>query len=172
MGGLPVSAEYLAGFFDGEGTVTIASKPSIEGRRYHYVSMRIGNTDRPVLEAIAETWGGTIFDDNGPARRLLGRKPVYVLVWGARAAQKPLEAMLPHLRLKHPQTLISLEFLRLTARSKTKYGRGKGYGGGTKPLPRREWGYRNYLQWLMHHYNGLSRSGDRPLKPAWGGSTA
>lgn len=52
---MPLSAEYVAGLFDGEGCVTFY-------RTRHWTNpvLVIAMTDRSVLEACAEQWGGRV----------------------------------------------------------------------------------------------------------------
>ena len=147
---------------DGEGSVTITSRGRAGNteQRYFYVAVRIANCDKKMLEHLQQLWGGTVHT-SGTAKG--GWHQGYVLTWGPRAAVIPLEAMLPYLHIKRPQALIALEFARLTGRSRVE--KGMGYGSA---MNLREWGYRNYLAWLVRHYNGLTRSGDRSFKVAWG----
>jgi hypothetical protein len=52
------SAQWAAGFFDGEGHISIAAR----GRRYHSLTVSAANTDRRPLEQLVELFGGKILD--------------------------------------------------------------------------------------------------------------
>jgi len=153
---------------DGEGTITITSrKMSGLEHRYFYVALRVSSTNHAVLEHLRERWGGTIFSSGNPKQ---GQLQGYALAWGPRALVTPTEAVLPFLVIKRPQALIALEYARLTDTSSQRNGKTERNGrrGGRQSLSEREWGYRNYLAWLVRHYNALSRSGERSFAAAWG----
>ncbi len=53
---MAISTEYAAGFFDGEGSISIRSGP----KNWWQVVVRIGQNDRRPLELIQERWHGKI----------------------------------------------------------------------------------------------------------------
>ncbi len=50
-----ISAEYAAGFMDGEGCINVSSC-----RNSTYIRVLIVNTNREVLEMFQQRWGGDI----------------------------------------------------------------------------------------------------------------
>jgi hypothetical protein len=80
---MPLSLEYLAGLFDGEGCV------STNGR--NYLTATIANSHMGILYEIQAEWGGSIsVRPNGSA----------TLTLSTRNARRFLEALLPHLIIK------------------------------------------------------------------------
>lgn len=90
------SLAYIAGFFDGEGSVgAYRRRDTSSGRAWRLV---ITNTDKAILEAIARTLGGTI---RQVARAKAHWSPSYqLIVSGRRRVHAVLENLFPHLRLK------------------------------------------------------------------------
>lgn len=104
-----ISARYLAGFIDGEGSLMITKSRSRKSRNVQYrARMSLSNTDREILEQISEQYGGTIHKlPRGNPRW----KPGYMLVWTEGLISSLLGAVGPHLRLKRKQSAIQLKFL-------------------------------------------------------------
>lgn len=126
----PPSLEYIAGFFDGEGSVGYYTKPQRQ------LVVNIAQSDRAILQDIARGLGidaQPIRNTPGPEIRngdkVYKRKPSWHLqLYGDRAAAV-LEALLPHLRLKRERALAALDAWR----------RGGGaVGARMEPLPLRE----------------------------------
>lgn len=103
---------YLAGFIDGEGTITASLTMSGSGRKeaVHY-RLLIPNTNVEVLEAIQATYGGRMY------RRAKARSPkhrqVYYLYWGGADCIPVIQAVLPHLIIKkrHAEVVLALHEL-------------------------------------------------------------
>ncbi len=98
-----ISTEYAAGFFDGEGCVSINYVPQrnkgYKGRiGYYRVKVSIGNTNGEVLTLFKERWGGGL---SFKEARILNHKPVWT--WNIWAQQTVgfLEDILPYLIIKH-----------------------------------------------------------------------
>ncbi|MEE8232346.1 MAG: hypothetical protein V3R46_03400, partial [Thermoplasmata archaeon] len=72
-----VSVEYLAGFMDGEGSLSLSRIPRGRSNPEYCVRVTIANTDTAILSEIQEDWGGTIHS-MGQGRS--GWKPGFVLV--------------------------------------------------------------------------------------------
>lgn len=89
---------YLAGILDGEGCIS-ASKPPI------HISVQVSNTDLPLLEWLAENFGGSITLKKQPG------KTAYVWQRKARSTKPLLEAALPYLRVKRKQAVLALNFV-------------------------------------------------------------
>jgi len=100
-------AAYLAGLFDGEGSVCILKREQGE-RVYHWLQISIGNTDKPVLAWVRDTFGGHLSDN---AQR---HTSMNLRAWRWRAdcgkAAEVLEIMLPYLRIKREHTRLAIEF--------------------------------------------------------------
>lgn len=97
--------QYLAGFFDGEGCI------STRGDRYHLM-LRVGNTDKRVLDLIVARYGGKVYLSNR------GPRPYYTIkVTSNELCQQWLELMLPHLIVKKAQAIVAL---RICNRPPTK----------------------------------------------------
>jgi len=101
---------YIAGFFDGEGSVTIHHNyaPSPRGKSpNHTLQVSIGNTDPRVIVWIHEHFGGALTMRSG-------FKPNHrdVIQWMARSnkAARFLRMILPYLRMKREQAEIALTF--------------------------------------------------------------
>jgi len=114
---MSISIPYIAGFFDGEGCVSIfytkirlqKSNPEkmIRGIK---LAILVSNTDqRPLLE-IQAMYGGYIYCSN--IRKKPHHKSVYSLRISDREAQKRfLNVLLPYSIIKNEQIRIALEYL-------------------------------------------------------------
>ncbi len=98
---------YTAGFFDGEGCVSIARYLQ-RGRPYHTLAIIFTNTDFQVLTWLQQRWGGNIFK---PTQLNARRRPYGHLRLSAGPARPLLQAMLPYLIVKKSQVEIALEFI-------------------------------------------------------------
>lgn len=112
-----LSPEYVAGFFDGEGVVSITFSKVRAWKRDPSRSvlafvLRVGvcNTNRSILEALRTQYGGDI---NSNATK---RKPHHKVVWawkisGVRKQREFLCDILPYAVVKAAQIGIGLEYL-------------------------------------------------------------
>jgi hypothetical protein len=113
---------YIAGFFDGEGTIHVSPysrKGKRKGEKSYQIVVRVGNTNRRILENI-QSWldYGYIFDDPTPRK-----KPFYVLIINHQEDKlKFLELILPFLIEKRNRAELVIEFLKL--RLNTRRGKG------------------------------------------------
>ena len=107
-----MSAEYLAGFFDGEGSVGVYAS----GRNRSYclraqiTQVRTLETERLLLE-MANRFGGSVSTFNKRLRR-------DALGWQASGdnAAAFLEFILPHLLLKREQAKVAIDYQRVRPR--------------------------------------------------------
>lgn len=108
-----VSLEYIAGFFDGEGTVLIqkASPKSHSGARYWLV-ISIYNTHRGVMDEIQKVVGGHVIFHAGGSQR----KAHYRLALYTRQAYHFLKAVQPYLVVKREQADIAIAFAEYTTK--------------------------------------------------------
>lgn len=89
---------YLAGFFDGEGCITVSKNGSI--------SLGVVNTSKEVLDLFVERFGGVVQD-----RKQVVNKRQYVWRAYGETAVFILEKLLPHLIEKKEQALTALEWM-------------------------------------------------------------
>ncbi len=78
------------------------------GRVEYRARVSIANTDVHVLKAIRGRFGGML-EDQPPAK--VNWNHAYQLIWSEQMGKPLLEALLPHLRLKHRQARLLLEFI-------------------------------------------------------------
>ena len=113
----PSDLLYIAGFFDGEGSISIGRRGR-ENYRWLQLNMTITNTDRAVLEMIRATFGvGCIgLKDSGLktreklSRLAYGTRDCFELIWTGRQAESVLRELYPYLRVKKGQAEIALRF--------------------------------------------------------------
>lgn len=99
---------YLAGFFDGEGYVSILAQPDRHsGRRSHVLHVAVSNVYRPALEELQAIWGGGWRVMPPPPERETWQT-VYQLYWGWAAGARVLRAIQPYLRVKQEAVRIAL----------------------------------------------------------------
>jgi len=124
-----LTAEYLAGFVDGEGSLMITKSRRADciGPSYN-PRVAIANTRQDVLAWIKQTYG--VIMTYQPARAK-GWSNAYQLVWTKGTIPPLLLSIEPHLRIKRKQAQILSDFIR--HRNSTKQGRN---GRGFAPLPR------------------------------------
>lgn len=105
----PLSLAYIAGFFDGEGSITIHEncKPSPRGKNpNHTLQVSLGNTDPRIVRELYRQFGGTL-TKRAP---LPNCRPF--LQWHLRAAKALpfLLAIRPHLCMKIEQADVAITF--------------------------------------------------------------
>lgn len=118
-----LSVEYLSGFIDGEGHLSIARIARRDRPHEYCARVSITNTNRPILNQIQRFSGG-IFVSVGP--RSPGWKPQYALVWTNAAVERLLTKVSPFLRVKSKQAAALREFVfhvRGSCRRRDRLGR-------------------------------------------------
>ncbi len=97
---------YIAGFFDGEGSVSIPT-PKRQGRGR--VTVTVANTNREVLEFLKLCYGGYIgrqtYKDPNPKH-----KPCYIWIVTCRQALTVLSDIEPYLKIKKLRVQIAIEY--------------------------------------------------------------
>ena len=98
---------YLAGFFDGEGSVTVGRKTRSTGDRSYFLQISITQPSLPALEVYQSYFGGHV----GSVKRPAGMSPTWQ--WSPHQAGKTLflSSLLPFIVLKKQQFERALEFL-------------------------------------------------------------
>jgi hypothetical protein len=105
----PIRLAYVAGFFDGEGSVYII-KTSKRQKIYHNICVRLTNTDKHIMILIKKWIGfGTIF----MRKKLLHRKRAYDFILKGRQGESFLKSILPFLIVKKKQALLALKFMSM-----------------------------------------------------------
>lgn len=98
---------YVAGFFDGEGSVTYTT---CNDRIYPVVCFY--NTNKPVIEWIANIFGEFATHRTEDKRRVGKNLDNYaVYIKKTRDVKDVLECLLPYLRIKRNQAVQTIEFL-------------------------------------------------------------
>jgi len=100
---------YIAGFFDGEGCVSIRrARPVRPNQNTRYsLLVTIANTNLPILEFIAGVLGGVIHRCSWTTLR---RRAMYHLYWCGYDARKVLETIQPFLRIKKQEAELGISF--------------------------------------------------------------
>ena len=110
-----ISAEYAAGFFDGEGCVRVAKNRRAEriypsGNRredfFEYgLAASIAQSYRPILSALSAQWGGLISPQKSHAN-----KAMWEWKLGRKAAVRFLREIFPYVRVKSLEVWLALNF--------------------------------------------------------------
>lgn len=102
-----ITASYVAGFFDGEGTVGIShvKHPSAD---YYNVRVAIINTNRAILDAIQGTFGGSVGSHD--KRRSDKHKQSWQVQWYSESAIEFLRTIYPYVIVKRDQIELALKF--------------------------------------------------------------
>ena len=96
---------YLAGYFDGEGCITISKTSTGAAPQYHLVA-QITNTDLPMLELCRRVHGGSI-------RHKQGGRCFDWMLSGKQDIERFLLQTLPYLVVKRDEAKVALEYIRL-----------------------------------------------------------
>lgn len=128
---------WVAGFFDGEGSVIVEyskSPESVRGWRTRLLAT-ITQTSVPCLELIQSKLGGTVkvSDHRTPETRRWAVQ--YVLAYSNQEAHDFLKAIAPYVVVKKEQIELALTYPLYDQR-------GKKYGNKGNPLPEDIWQYR------------------------------
>ena len=104
--------DYIAGFFDGEGSATLAPlrKNGKVYTRFEVVLAQSGENGLVLLERIQKQHGGKIYKNKDTQGRQT--KTAYKLYWNKEEAITFLVTMLPHLQLKKQAAQDVLDYLR------------------------------------------------------------
>lgn len=94
---------YVAGFFDGEGSINLSLKANTTFRS---VSVTLAQKRKDILAEIQTVFGGKL---------TLQKKGYHTLEFCGKDSIKPLlTALLPHLRVKFQEASLALQILELT----------------------------------------------------------
>lgn len=157
---MPIPAAYVAGFLDGEGSVTILRR---NGRRSPSYGLHVAftNCDLRPLRAIQLVYGGTIF---AKPRRSLRHAPAFELRVGKRQdVQRLLTDVAPFMLVKREQVEVGLTFLALGRCRMIVVGHRRIHPikGGTHPILKAAPGEQELRQDLKARLNGFNTRGQR-----------
>jgi hypothetical protein len=112
---------YLAGFFDGEGNVTICNQAAT-GRQLPRLSLRVtvAQTDLAIIVEFKRCFGGNI---QPYKRRSVKHSPTWAWVGAHNIGAACLEALLPYLRGKKRDAEIGIAFQNMTRSAGRKWAR-------------------------------------------------
>ena len=109
-----MNIEYLAGFFDGEGSVSVVNSLN-NGRHSFQVWVQVSNTDIDILETYQRLFKGQI-------RKLSKKKAHHKQAWMWRVVSKQAVAFLtaiePYLTIKKEQAQLAIKFQQDRANKK------------------------------------------------------
>src|SRR5512135_1833133 len=107
----PCEAAWVAGIVDGEGTITIRSKPYPGGYRYQVASLSVPNTDVSMIARLVECTGIGRVGMN--VRQSHKRKEIWRWQTDQRQAAAVVRQLLPWLTAKREQAILLLEMQEL-----------------------------------------------------------
>lgn len=108
-----ISPEYLAGFFDGEGTFYLGKQKGRNGKIYPSVTVLLSQSGWEgylLLEDIQQQYGGTIYR-HLTAGQHKATKDAYKLYWNKDEAIELCKTLIPHLKLKQQPAQDVLKYL-------------------------------------------------------------
>jgi hypothetical protein len=107
----PCEAAWVAGIVDGEGSITIRTKPYPGGKRYQVASLSVCNTDTELLARVVEFTGIGRIGFNIRANHK--RKEIWRWQTDQRQAAAVVEQLMPWLTCKRRVAELLLEFQTL-----------------------------------------------------------
>ena len=112
-----LSLEYLAGFFDGEGSISILKRSKDKKWNVsHFLRISIGQKDGETLDRIKEDFGGNVY--------LVSRDNSHVWAISDYKAYEFIKILNPYLRYKKPQAELAIKFYEeriMNSRRMTKH---------------------------------------------------
>jgi len=111
-----ITPEYVAGFFDGEGSIRLRTGFSKETPESIRAEVVLSNTHKPILVSIQQMYGGKLLSQANKHR------PIYRLCWrNLDDIYSFLSQIAPHLIIKKRHATLLLEYLsRHNSRMRTK----------------------------------------------------
>ena len=140
---------YIAGFFDGEGCISIQKH---HGNGAYVLWVSITNTSPEPLRLMKEHWGGHFV----LIRRHDPQSNIYRLYLSTRRAATFIEDVLPYLIIKKPQAELALEYVTHVDDCNRMYRHIKGKKG-VQPLPPEVYVLRDVYMQRMREFNKRGR---------------
>src|SRR4051812_18219446 len=111
-----ISIEYLAGFFDGEGTAWLGTQTKKDKQYPHYTILlsQSGDLGLSLLNTIRQEYGGALYkhlSKGQKAGHATATKEAYKLYWNKAEGIKLLQNLIPHLVLKKQEAIKLLTYL-------------------------------------------------------------
>ena len=101
---------WLAGFIDGEGTISVVRRAPRKGAREGYdLAVHVGNTNQDSVEYAAAVGGTQV---RGAVKTLPSGRKWYYVRWCGKSALGILQAIQPFLVAKHEQCDLAIEFAK------------------------------------------------------------
>ena len=98
-----LNLSYLAGFFDGEGSISILKRSKdAKWNISHFLRVSIGQKDGKTLDWIKDNFGGNVY--------LVKRDSSFVWALSDNKAYEFIKIILPYLRYKKPQAELAIRF--------------------------------------------------------------
>lgn len=107
---------YLAGFFDGEGSISILKRTKGEWNVSHFIRVSIGQKDGETLDWVKDNFGGNVY--------LVKRDGSFIWAISDYKAYEFCRLISPYLRYKKPQADLAIKFYEeriLNSRRNTKH---------------------------------------------------
>ena len=95
-----LSLSYLAGFFDGEGSINIIQRTRKHWNPEYALNVAIGQKDGKTLDWMKDNFGGNVY--------LVKRDGSFFWAISNKNAYKFLKMLLPYLQYKKPQALLAI----------------------------------------------------------------
>jgi len=97
---------YFAGFFDGEGCITIRNTKRANGRIERQLCVSIGNTNEWIISQIQFSFDGYIWHNKAHDNN----RDKWQLILTSRKALNLLESLLPYLTIKRAEAELGIKF--------------------------------------------------------------
>lgn len=136
-----LSAEYAAGFFDGEGCVMIAYGSRVNGKTYHKLNVTVSNTNEAVLLKFKDKYGGYV-KSWMPKK---GNLRMYEWLVSGRSATPFLDDIYDYAIIKRPQIDIAYRYIETVSEHNA--------GKHLKPVTPELWTLRESLRNELQVYN-------------------
>ena len=108
---------YIAGLFDGEGSLTIFSFLR-NGRKFHTLSISIANQDKQVISWVRDLFGGSVHDCMSAASKKGTGNPCWMWTTGSQVAKRFLLAVGPYTKIKKARVELAIQFQNTKSRGR------------------------------------------------------
>jgi hypothetical protein len=117
---------YFAGFFDGEGTISISRVQRGSGKLAYQLAIAVGLTHLPTLQKVRDIWTLGSIKDTRLNQNVAHTNKKQYWVWQVKANEACyiLKTVLPYLSVKKAEAEIAVAFQEEKKRSNQFWGRG------------------------------------------------
>lgn len=109
MNEIRISTEYIAGFFDGEGSIGIKRTNRESGISSYTLQVQVCQVNPVVLFYLKEKYGGSVQVHQNNER---SRPAHHWTIWADKALAF-IQEIQPHLLIKYEQAALAVEFMRI-----------------------------------------------------------